>query len=400
MSFVLAFAMCAAVVRPALYLPEKVFAVPGRETSIYYRNVTDAVRPEIYGVLADCAVGANRGDRWSWTPGPGDAGRSVKLVLSLCSDAGVVSAATTTVSVARPPEDKSRSLTIAMLGDSLANCLYQDSLLDLMRGDGYENYRPVGSRSGGSSAPVGEFKEGKAPHDCYGGFSCRSFLDRYAFCEDEIDNTQAEAERDQLVKAGLLAVGAKGWRRNLLKSPLVQFRDGRKVVDVQAWFDRVNKGLPPDVILIELGGNDIFGRNDDGRDSGGRDTIAVVETNLVRLVETLRAAAPRSLIAVASVPVGGKQSGFAANYGCMRTDFTFRSSALACAEMHRRVVARLGDPLLCTVPIHLGIDPMADYPDNNALHQTREGGRKVADALAAWLVHVFGQAAGCSRGEG
>lgn len=50
--------------------------------------------------------------------------------------------------------------------------------------------------------------------------------------------------------------------------------------------------------------------------------------------------------------------------------------------------------------IHLGIDPMAEYPDNNALHQTRGGGRKVADALAAWLVHVFGQAAGCSRGEG
>ena len=399
MSIVLALAMCAAA-RPALYLPDKVFAVPGRETSIYYRNVTDAVRPEAYGVLADCAVGANRGDRWSWKPEAGDAGRSVKLVLRLCSDAGVVAAATTTVAVARQPEDKSRPLTIAMLGDSLANCLYQDRLLEIMRGEGYVNYRPVGSRTGGSSAPVGEIKEGKAPHDCYGGYSCQSFLERYAFCEDEIDNTQAEAERDRLVKDGLLSVNATGWRRHLLKSPLVQFRDGRKTVDVQAWFDRINGGLPPDVILVELGGNDIFGRNDDGRDSGGRDTISIVETNLVRLVGTLRAAAPRSLIAIASVPVGGKQSGFAANYGCRRTDFTFRSSALACTEMHRRVLASLGDPLLCTVPMHLCIDPQTAYPDNNALHLTREGGSQVAEALAAWLVHVFESGSACCGKEG
>ena len=388
MSIVLVLAACAAA-RPSIDLPGEIYAVPGRETSVYYRNVTDAVRPEAYRVVAGCAVGADVGDRWSWKPGLRDAGRRERLVLTLCSDAGALSSATTTVVVARPPRERGQTLTLATLGDSLANCLYHDSLLGLMRANGFARYRPVGSRTGGSAAPVGEIKEGFAPHDCYGGYTSHAFLNRYAFCEDEIDNTQAAAERDRLVKDGLLAPNASGWRRNLLKSPLVRVVGGRKVVDVQAWFDRINNGLPPDVILIELGSNDIFGMNDDGRDSSGGDPLAVAETNLVRLVDALRAAAPRALVGLVSVPPGGRQPAFAANYGCRRTDFTFRSSALAYSRMQRRLVASRGDPLLVTVPVHHDLDVATAYPENNALHLTRAGGDQMGKSLAAWLEHVL-----------
>ena len=204
----------------------------------------------------------------------------MRLVLGLAQGAVATSAATTTVVVARPPEERCRPLTLAVIGDSLSGSLYRDFLLKRMRADGFAKYRP------------------------------------FEYC------------------------------------PLAGFVDGRGAVDVQAWFDKVSNGLPPDVILIEPGGGDVFGGN-----AGGLDGLAAAETNLVRLVDALRAAAPKSLIALAGAPRG----------------------AFAYGRMLRRFVARRGDPLLCAVPVRLGIDGDAARPC----------GEQVADALAAWLAHVL-----------
>ena len=144
--------------RPSLTIPEAVPAVAGVPCAIHFRSVTDAVRPEAYGYLVDCKVGRNDGKCWTWTPGEDDAGRKVPLVLSLLSDAGVLAVATTCVEVAKLPADRTRPLTLALLGDSLTNCRYQDRLLERMREAGFTGYRPVGSRTGYSASPVGTFE--------------------------------------------------------------------------------------------------------------------------------------------------------------------------------------------------------------------------------------------------
>ena len=272
-------AAASAPLRPLLSPPPFVPAVPGKTCEIYFRSVTDAVRPESYGYDVRCAVGRNDGTAWRWTPTEADAGRKIPLVISLVSDLGVLSTATTRVQVARLPADRKHPLTLALLADSLTNCLYQDRLLDNMREAGFSGYRPVGSRTGYSASPVGTFAPGKAAHEGYGGYSRRGFLNTYAYTTDEIDNLQSEAERRQLEKDGVKIEPGKEWRRHLLKSPLLKMVKGKKTVDIQGWFDRIDGGRAPDVILVALGGNDVFLREDNGRNYKGEDVLGQVRRN-------------------------------------------------------------------------------------------------------------------------
>ena len=103
------------------------------------------------------------------------------------------------------------------------------------------------------------------------------------------------------------------------------------------------------------------------------------------MLDALRAAAPTSLIALATAPTGGRESGFAANYGSFRTAFTFRSSILLYNRMLSEKIAARKDPRLVVVPVHHAVDSEKGYPDDNALHLTDEGGQMIGDALFAWL---------------
>lgn len=367
-------------------LPAELPAAPGVRCAVYFRNVTDAERPEDYDVRVVCEVGSSDGRAWTWMPEERDAGRRIPLFLSFASEGAVVASTTTCVAVAALPVDRSRPFSLALLGDSLTNCRYQDRLLERMREAGFTGYRAVGSRTGYSAAPVGEFEPGQAAHDGYGGYSWASFLKTYALTPNELDNIQAESERRQLEEDGVKIDAGTGWRRNLLKSPLVRLEKGRKVVDVQRWFDSVNAGAAPDVILIALGSNDVFYRNRDGRNREGKDVCAQVSQNIDALLDVLRAAAPTSMIVLATAPTGGRQSGFTANYGTFRTASDFRASALAYNRLIAGKLAVRKDPRMTILPIHHAIDFEKGYLDDNALHPNSAGGRMIADALYAGLV--------------
>jgi hypothetical protein len=188
-----------ALLSPPPFVP----AVPGRECTVYFRAITDAREPQLLMYGVDCPVGRKDADAWRWTPTDADAGRKVQLVLSLASDGAALSVATTCVQVAKMPVNKTKPLTLALLGDSLTNCGYQDRLLEYMQSAGFSGFRPIGSRTGPSASPVGTFTPGKAAHDGYGGYTYESFLVRYAYAVDEIDNLQADAERQQLKELGV-----------------------------------------------------------------------------------------------------------------------------------------------------------------------------------------------------
>lgn len=372
--------------KPFLSPPSFVPAVPGKECAVYFRAVTDGMQPEIYSYRVSCPVGESDGSSWKWTPAASDAGRSVPLVLSLSAAGKVLSTATSCVQVAKMPLDKKRPLTLALLADSLTNCGYQDRLMEMMHAEGFEGYRPVGSRTGYSASPVGTFTPGKAAHDGYGGYTWKSFMTRYAFAVDEIDNLQSEAERQQLQKLGEKIPPGKEWRRHLLKSPLVKIENAEKKVDVRKWFGRINGGAAPDVIMVALGGNDIFMRKSDGKFPNGTDVEAEIGANINRLLDTLRDAAPDALLAVATTPSGGVQKAFETNYGRLRKDYEYRSNSLFYARLLEKVVAARGDSRVVLVPLHHALDHLKAYPDNNALHPTVEGGRMMGGALYAWIV--------------
>lgn len=393
--------------RPCFDLPETLYAAPGLECNVYFASAFDSVRPDRFAFEARGNVGKCESARWTWTPKKEDAGKREQVVFNAWADEGLVSAKTVTVVVAKAPADTSRKVTCALLADSLTNARYQDRILAVLREKGWANYTPVGSRSGTSAEAWGVYRDGEAAHDGYGGYTAGSFLTTYALTLDEIDNLQSDQEREQLQRFGAkLSQNDASWRKNLLKSPLVQIRGGKKVVDPKPWLDRVNGGLPPDVILIELGVN--VGCIQ--RDEQIAQHVEAAKKTFRTLIGELRKIAPKAVVGISTLIIGADQDAFSA-YGCRVSSVQCHKNIHAINRSYAELVAEMnaaGDARIRLVPVGQAIDPYYGYLRaartpfvhskekreviTNALHPSLEGGKQMGDAFAAWML--------CSLGDG
>ena len=392
--------------RPEFVLPDDLYAAPNLECNVYFAAVLDSVRPENYAFEVRAAVGRCENKRWTWTPKPADAGRSEQLVFNAWSDAGLACCRTVMVHVASADADPTRRVTCALMAASGTNCRYQDRLMAAMHEAGWKGYAPVGSRSGSSAAMPGMYKDGEAPHDGYGGYAADDFIYRYQISEEELANARDEAERKAMLRLLYKIPEGQEFRRALMKSPILKLENGKKVVDVQQWFDRINGGNAPDYILIMLGVNGTCQVRDEGL-SAYCDKWQVAPMR--ELVGHLRAAAPATRICIATLYVGTDQDAFGKGYGCS-------VSAVQCHKnvhyLNRRWMALVkefndaGDRNVLLVPVSQALDPDHGYPVSsqkpfvhssetverkcNALHPTVEGGKQMGDAIAAWLMNQLG----------
>ena len=376
---------------PTFYAPERIYAVPGVECLVHYTRLFDSYTPSRYLLEAVCVKGAAYGECWSYVAKESEAGTEFPLVLNAWDDEhGLVASMTTTVCVATAPTEaaKSRRITLALLSASSTNCRYQDRIMERMRNAGFSGYEPVGSRKSSKSNGVCETGEYIAAHDGYGGYSWGSFLTRYALTVDEIDNVQAEAEREQLKSFGVKLAPGNEWRKALLKSPLVRIRNGKKVVDIQAWFDKINGGKAPDYIVVTLGGNGVWIQRPDSKQGQVAEELAQAR----KLVPMLRAAAPDAVIAITSA-VGGSldQDSWGKNYGAVQSCFIGNRSFIDYNRTMQRFCKESGDSKLVFVPVSQGVSHFGAYPHGrragNALHANITGGRQIGDALFAWLAY-------------
>ena len=378
-----------AAAKPGFVLPPRLYAALGHECSVYFQNVFSTVTPRNYAYEAVAAAGRAQVERWCWTPSAKDAGRSVQLVLKAWSDDGLVAAATTTVEVAAAPRDSGRVTRVALFADSLTNSRYQDELYKVLRGDGFTGYTPVGSRRP---------KDGGVPHDGYGGYDCGAFLSYYNMTEDEVSRVQDAAEREQLLSLGVPVKVIAEWQRELLKSPLISVVQGRKRVDVPGWIGRAG-GVAPDVVIIQLGVNALFGVGET-QEEISRHVRDKVIPGFEAFVRTLRPHLPRAVFGITTVPLGCGQDGFGANYGATAGEVGHRIRVF---ELNRALfdfVRERNDPLLELVPVMQAIDPHHGFlhaaekanartdetvdREQNALHPSASGGCQLADAIAAW----------------
>ena len=373
---------------PTFYAPERIYAVPGVECAVHYTRLFDSFTPQRYLLEAISPKGKAYSECWSYTASEAEAGTSFPLVLNAWDDdVGLVASMTTTVCVAKAPSDaaKNRRIALALLGASGTNCRYQDRLYERMYNAGFTNYVPVGCRKKASVPGVCDTGDFVAAHDGYGGYSWGSFLTRYAMTVDEIDNVQSEAERQQLRSFGVKLAPGNEWRKALLKSPLIRIKDGKKVVDIQAWFDKINGGKAPEYILIALGGNGVWIQRPDSN----QDMVKRELERARQLVPMLRAAAPDAVIGIVSA-VGGSldQDSWGNNYGAVQSCFIGNRSFIDYNRTMKKFCEESGDPNLVFVPVSQGVAHMAAYPlgrGGNALHPSKVGGRQMGDALFAWL---------------
>lgn len=382
-------AACAATAKPTLCVPEELAAAPGVPCNVYFARALDSVKPENYAIEAISEKGNFWEDHWTWTPSAEDAGKRVPVVFNVWDDdTGLIAVATTTVKVAKAPteEQKAKKVAVAILSASCTNALFQDQLRKRLLEAGFANYVAVGSHSGGSSSDVCE-PEKHAPHDGYGGFAWGDFLNRYSMTVDEIDNLQAEAERDQLVHLfGAKIPRGQEWRKALLKSPLVRLEGTNKVVDVQAWFNKINGGKAPEYVFITLGGNGIATI----RPERIEESVAGQVEKATQLLGILRKAAPEMKIVVTSAYGGSTmQDGWGKNYGAKTSAFIGNRNRIAYDRAIAKLVSELGDPKIVYMTASLNVDPVGAYPHGkyaNALHSGPKGGVMFGDALAAWLI--------------
>ena len=372
-------------------LPEVIYAVPGIESNIYFKNVIDSAAPNAYAVEVKCARGAQGNERWFWTPSKKDAGKSFDLEIRLFNDYGRLLTAKCKVVVAGEPADYKRKITLALLAASGVNSRYPQHLLKVMREAGFINYTPVGRHAGSGRKPV----PGGIAHDGYGGFSWGCFLDRWLYSAEELPQAQNAAEREQMKALGVSKLPKSQAFR--LRSPLLSLVNGKPVLDIPGWLKVINQGKAPDFIVIQLGGNDMFGAM-----AGTREAQLSKTMNSARkLLAALRKNCPETVIGVVTYPCGCDQDGFGANYGCFQSSYQFRRNILSYNRALTALVKELKDPGLKLVPMHQNIDGEESYlkgsyliharhkrkvvRDNNALHPDLAGGYQMGDAIYCWL---------------
>ena len=381
--------------RPSFYLPEKLYAAPGLELNVYFIDVFDSVVPQNYSFQAYCKKGRSELTRWCFTPTKEDAGKQYELVINAWNDDGLVAAVTSQVKVAAAPADPTRKVTLALLGDSLTNCGFQNQICKDMHEAGYVGYTPVGSRAA---------NEKSVRHDGYGGYTFSTFLDHYQVSEEEVGHLQDAAEREQLKALGMPVKIIHDWQRDLLRSPLVKFENGKKSVDIPRWLAKINDGKAPDIVLIELGVNSVFSYRGEAPELRARirkDVLSQAE----RLLKRLRQDMPDALYLLCTQPVGTTQDGFAENYGSSWNEVQHRKIIFALNREYDAWIKEKNDPKLLLLPVGHSMDPIDGFifrkqkasarskvdvsRGANAVHPSAVGGYQMGDAIAAMLMNLL-----------
>ena len=378
-----------------LTLPEIIYAVPGIESNIFFENVVDCANINAYAVEVKSKAGKQFCNRWAWTPNAEDAGKNYELELTLFNDHGKVISGKTRICVAKEPADRSKAIRLALLGDSLLLCKYPEHLRDTMIKNGFVNYVPVGSYTPSGEKP----KKGDMAHDAYGGFTWSDFITRWRYSAKALAGVQDKAEREQMLALGVINVPKSQDYRQ--RSPLLHLENGKPVLDIPNWFKRINNGNAPEVIIIELGGNDVFDVSASNLDK----QIAKVMKNVRILLAELRKHAPDTLIGVTTGQLGAAQDAFGFNYGCMQSAYQYRRNIQRYNREISKLIKELKDPAIELIPIHQSIDPLNSYIKqshkvskrsktktmmyDNALHPNLEGGYQVGDAIYCYLIHKF-----------
>ncbi len=354
-----------------LVLPKVIYAVPGVEANLYFRNVFLCINPDNYVFDVDCARGRNDRKRWRFLPADGDAG-SYPLTLSVYDEKGLVARGKTVVRVAPRNAGKGRKISLLLIGDSLTNAgIYPARLLERMRGENNPELTMIGSHAGMGTPP----KPGGIAHEGYGGWTWHSFLTRWL---DESRMT-------------------KPYDRFAAKSKFLIRRNGRTEFDFQQYLDRYADGKAPDFIIIQLGVNDVLL----AEDRNIREVCDQIERNMKQMIGALRKNAPDSVIGVGMVTPGADQDAFGNNYRCGQTAWQYQKNVFSLNGKMLKLFQTVSDGKLFLIPTGTGLDMEGNAqkmyePCNgcnnlkvlrgsNAVHPAASGYRQIGDVFYAWL---------------
>ena len=203
-----------------IFLPEHIYAVPGIECNIYFRNIFLTVNPANYIFDVNCKVGRNDVKRWRFTPTAADGGKTYPLTVKVYNQNGAPAAyGKTTIHVAPADAGKDRELSILVVGDSLTNAtVYPTRLHTLCKQPGNPKLTMIGSHCGGGRMTV----PGGVAHEGYGGWTWKAFMNRYP----------DEAKLEKMTPV----------QKNYATNKFLVLKDGKRVFDLTAYLKKYNQG--------------------------------------------------------------------------------------------------------------------------------------------------------------
>ena len=342
-----------------VYLPPRLYAVPGQELNIYFDNLSVLPLPGAVEVVA--SVGAQFADRYRFIPRPEEAGTH-PLRLEWRDAEGKLLASAETEIIVAPAKVDPRRVKLLMIGDSLTNgTIYPRRIAEALRADKFE------VSFTGSHAGAGKPAEADGVvHEGYGGWQFSTFVNRW---------TPGNAFR---ARSPFLAAPGK--------------------LDIPAYF--AEKGGVPDVITVLLGVNDIA--------SCTRDTLpgklASISRDADTLLNALAEAAPKAKIGIGLIPPpAASQDAFGFNYTTRINRVQYLRNTFALWQMMEKKYRN--HPRFELVPVNVNIDCRNNYParptafnaqnketymmQNNAVHPAPSGYRQIGDSFYFWIRNVL-----------
>ena len=356
----------AAAEKIQLLIPEKIYAVSGVESNVYFHNVTTVINPENYVFDVDCPKGRNDLKRWRFTPEKNDVG-AWKWKIRVINDSGVVAQAESELVVLPPDVGKDRKISMLVIGASyISGGHIPFRVAERMKRPGNPEFRTIGTRG-----------KDNARHEGYGGWRWESFLTRWGYT-GKSKNDGMHPDRP---------VG--------FNSPfLFADRSGKGVFDLKQYFERNNGGKVPDAVSFQLGMNDVFSAKDDTIAERTQKSLQGME----KLIGEFRKLQPAPEIFVCAGIPGACQDGFGANYACGQTSWQYRKNL----DFYIRTLQKKSKELhFHLVPMFINLDTENNFPvqkqpvngdnaqkterQNNGIHPTREGYFQMGDTLYCWL---------------
>lgn len=360
--------------RVRLLLPPILYAVAGMETNVYYDNVVLVLDLDDYVFEIACRKGLQMDERWTFTPGPQDAGDYPFELIVRNESNSVVARARSILRVVPADRVVPEPVTLLLVGASLTEySIYPQHLLDLDAADSAMELKLIGSRGGKDGITPGPLR-----HEGYSGWTAE------AFC----------TLSGPLSRQGV-------FKRPDTGSPFiyVETEGGPPRLDFARYCAEFNGGRGPDVITIHLIVNDVFRENDDTIDDRIDRMIGYFDT---LIAEFHRVRADTRIGLILTEPSSRSQDGFR-NYnrdGVRQTRWQVRRN------MHRaweRLIERYGagQAGVTLVPSYVNFDTTRGFPVytapahvrssekrtrvNNGVHPNEEGYRQYADSIYLWL---------------
>jgi len=338
-----------------LTLPPVVYAVPGVETGVYFDNLILSPDSAAYRFRVGGRRGTADAARWTFTPSARDVGDHRLRVTVEDANGKRLQEAVTTLRVVPAEAGKGRKVKLLLIGDSLTHgSLYPNELARLLSEPGNPEWEMLGTHHPTGAAPG-------VSHEGYGGWTWQRFVQRY--------DPQAPAS---------------GSSRS---SPFVfPGRDGgAPALDMARYFDEQCAGKRPDYVTIMLGINDCFTLNPEDPaaiDAGITATFVHAEA----LLASLRKAAPQAEIGIClTTPPNSREEAFVASYKDRYHRWGWRRIQHRLVERQLQQFGKREKERIFLIPTELYLDPVAGYPNNNAVHPNAEGYRQIGSSLYGWL---------------